>query len=132
MMAGGREDRVIKVAVQRVEQEQAAEEQHLLGQERPHAQARGLLLVVEALEVMGQGGMVFAGARQRWPPPLSTRSCRPARQRPAAPRSSRSAAASWPATRGPWRPTGWPKPRGRNAWSRSGSKAAAGNRRPGP
>src|ERR1044072_1957779 len=70
--------------VDEVDGEQHAEEQHLGRQEHPHAQGRGLVLLVEALEVVlqrpvmgmpgsGRGGGGARGrrgrdARQRGPP----------------------------------------------------------------
>ena len=58
-----RERVVEEVAVDRVAEEQAGEEQHFRAEEQPHAQADGVVLDLDVVEVVGQ--VPAAGAR--WP-----------------------------------------------------------------
>ena len=95
-VAAGLYERVeVQVAVDRVREEQAAEEHHLVREEDPHAERGRLLLRGQALEVMDEvrvvpfplGPVRGAGhARQPGPPP-------PARTR-TPPRSPRAGARS--------------------------------------
>ena len=55
----------VEVAVDGVGQEQPAEEHDLLGQEHPHPERRGLLLLLEVREVMRERRVVRARARLR-------------------------------------------------------------------
>ena len=54
---------VIKVPVDRVAEEEPREEQHLGPEEEPHAQANGMVLLLDRLVVLGQ--VRVAGVRVR-------------------------------------------------------------------
>ena len=96
-VAAGLHERVeVQVAVDRVGEEQAAEEHHLRHEEHPHAEGGGLFLRGEALEVMDEVRVMavrvpsvrVGHARQLGPPPRG-RTRRPLRSPPAGARSSR-------------------------------------------
>ncbi len=112
VVAARGEGRRVHGAVDRVRREEPAEEEHLLGDEDPHPEGDGLLLLPQVGEVVLEGRVVGARLRQRRPPSAPSRSRRAPRSPPGPRGSSRWAAARWSSTRGPWRPRGC-RPRAR-------------------
>src|SRR5262245_26473856 len=113
MVAGVREPFGMEGPVHQVDREQPAEEHHLVHEEGPHPEAGGFTLLLGVVEVMRDvGGGMDDGVSQRLPPWGTRARARRARSR--TPRSSRRgcagssrwAAGTRSATRGPSPTTG--------------------------